>query len=449
MRFHFRKSALTLALALALAMLGHAASAMNLQEVFQKALEQDATIRASRAALESGLERLPQARSQLLPQVQASMSRNRNDLDTTAPNFLGQETTTNSKYTSFGNSVSLRQPLFNLQRYFQYEQAKDLVLDAQATHQRNVQELVTRVGGAYMEALLTRDQLRLVQSQKQQYTAMVDAARKALAAGSGTRTDIDDAQARLDMAIASELEAKQNVDYTRRQLEILINEQIDRLSVLDIERMSKLPRNLTSLDEWVTLALDRSPEIRSLLARRDAADKEIAKAQSGHAPTLDGVLQWSDSGNENVTRLNSRFVNSAIGVQLVVPLYQGGYVSSQVRQAVAEKTRAEEALEATRRDLGLRVHKEYRGMTEGELKVKALEQAVRSAEQLLLSTQRSRQAGARTTLDVLNAEQQLATASRDLMQARYVALVSRLRLYALSGMEPDQAIAEVASAFEP
>ena len=445
MRFHFRKSALTLALA----MLGHAASAMNLQEVFQKALEQDATIRASRAALESGLERLPQARSQLLPQVQASMSRNRNDLDTTAPNFLGQETTTNSKYTSFGNSVSLRQPLFNLQRYFQYEQAKDLVLDAQATHQRNVQELVTRVGGAYMEALLTRDQLRLVQSQKQQYTAMVDAARKALAAGSGTRTDIDDAQARLDMAIASELEAKQNVDYTRRQLEILINEQIDRLSVLDIERMSKLPRNLTSLDEWVTLALDRSPEIRSLLARRDAADKEIAKAQSGHAPTLDGVLQWSDSGNENVTRLNSRFVNSAIGVQLVVPLYQGGYVSSQVRQAVAEKTRAEEALEATRRDLGLRVHKEYRGMTEGELKVKALEQAVRSAEQLLLSTQRSRQAGARTTLDVLNAEQQLATASRDLMQARYVALVSRLRLYALSGMEPDQAIAEVASAFEP
>lgn len=445
MRFHFRKSALTLALA----MLGHAASGMNLQEIFQKALEQDATIRASRAALESGLERLPQARSQLLPQVQASMSRNRNDLDTTAPNFLGQETTTNSKYTSFGNSVSLRQPLFNLQRYFQYEQAKDLVLDAQATHQRNVQELVTRVGGAYMEALLTRDQLRLVQSQKQQYTAMVDAARKALAAGSGTRTDIDDAQARLDMAIASELEAKQNVDYTRRQIEILINEQVSRLSLLDIERMSKLPKNLTSLDEWVTLALDRSPEIRSLLARRDAADKEIAKAQSGHAPTLDGVLQWSDSGNENVTRLNSRFVNSAIGVQLVVPLYQGGYVSSQVRQAVAEKTRAEEALEATRRDLGLRVHKEYRGMTEGELKVKALEQAVRSAEQLLLSTQRSRQAGARTTLDVLNAEQQLATASRDLMQARYVALISRLRLYALSGMEPDQAIAEVASAFEP
>ncbi len=444
MKQHLRKSGV----ALALALMGHAAVAMNLEQLFQKALEQDATIRASRAALQSGLERLPQARSQLLPQAQASVSRNRNDLDTTAPNFLGQDTTTNSRYSSFGNSVTLRQPLFNLQRYMQYAQAKDLVQDAQATYERSLQELVVRVGGAYMEALLTKDQLLLVQSQRQQYTAMVDAARKALAAGSGTRTDIDDAQARLDMAIASELEARQNVDYTRRQLEILINEQVSRLAPLDTERMARLPRNLLPLEDWQRLALERSPEIRAFQARLDAAVKEISKAQAGHAPTLDGVVQWSDSGNENVTRLNSRFVNSVVGVQLVVPIYQGGAVNSQVRQAVAEKIRSEEALEATRRDLSLRIHKEHRGVTEGELKVRALEQAVRSAEQLLVSTQRSRQAGVRTTLDVLNAEQQLATASRDLMQARYLALISRLRLYALSGMAPAEAIAELALAFE-
>ena len=106
-------------------------------------------------------------------------------------------------------------------------------------------------------------------------------------------------------------------------------------------------------------------------------------------------------------------------------------------------------LEAVRRDLGLRVHKEYRGVTEGALKVRALEQAVRSAQELLQSTLKSRQAGVRTTLDVLNAEQQLATASRDLMQTRYVTLVSRLRLYALSGKDPREAIDEVARAFGP
>ena len=436
-------------LALAVAALGTAASGMGLQEAYDKALVQDATIRASRATLESGLERLPQARAQLLPSVQASVGRNNNNLDTTAPNFLGQESTTNSKYYSFGKTVALRQPLFNLQRYFQYEQAKDLVADAQAMHQRDQQELAVRVGGAYMDALLTKDQLRLVQAQKQQYSTMVDAARKALAGGSGTRTDIDDAQARLDMAIASELEAQQNVEYTRRQLEILVNENVGALQELHAQGLARLPAALAPLEDWLAFANDKSPEVLSLIARRDAAEKQIRLAQSGHAPTLDGVLQWSDSGNENVTRLNSRFVNSAAGVQLTVPIFQGGYVNSQVRQALAEKTRAEEALEAVRRDLGLRVHKEYRGVTEGVLKVRALEQAVRSAQELLQSTLKSRQAGVRTTLDVLNAEQQLATASRDLMQTRYVTLVSRLRLYALSGKDPREAIEEVARAFGP
>jgi outer membrane protein/protease secretion system outer membrane protein len=124
-------------------------------------------------------------------------------------------------------------------------------------------------------------------------------------------------------------------------------------------------------------------------------------------------------------------------------------VSSQVRQAVADKTRFEEALEATRRDLNLRVHKEYRGVTEGVLKVRALEQVVRSAEQLVLSTNKSKLAGVRTMLDILNAEQQLAQAKRDLVQARYLYLMARLRLAALVGKPPLEAITEVAQAFQP
>lgn len=445
MSFQFRKTVL----AVAMGFWGCSAAAMNLQDAFGKALEQDATIRASRAALAAGQERLPQARAQLLPAIQATVGRNKNDLDTTAPDLLGQETTTNRDYYSYGKSVSLRQPLFNLQRYFQHEQAKDLVVDAQATHQRNLQELAVRVGGAYMEALLTREQLHLVKTQKQQYAAMVDAARKALALGTGTRTDIDDAQARLDMVIAFELEASQNVEYTLRQLEILVNEKVDKLSALDVQRMSALPHDLPPLQEWVDLALSRSPELRSLIARRDAASKEIAKVRAGHAPTLDAIVQWSDSGNENVSQPRSRFVNSTVGLQLVVPIFQGGYVNSQIRQAVAEMTRAEETLEGVRRDLSLRVHKEYRGVTEGLLKVRALEQAVLSAQQMLQSTVKSRQAGLRSSLDILNAEQQLAVVTRDLMQARYMALISRLRLLILSGVEPADAIAQVAQAFEP
>jgi len=444
MKHHFRKTCLAVAMSLA----ASAASSMSLLEAYQMALEQDSTIRASRAALESGRERLPQARSQLLPSVQANLGRNRNNLDTTSPNFLGQETTTNSTYYSYGKTVSLRQPLFNPQRYFQYEQAKDQVADAEATHQRDLQELIVRVGGAYMEALLTEDQLKLVLAQKQQYTTMVDAAKKMLKAGSGTRTDIDDAQARLDMAVASELEARQNREYTHRQLEILVNQPVGDLSALNLNGLASLPTDLPPLDSWLEQAQANSPEVQALVARVAAADKEIFKAKSGHSPVVDGVVQWNDSGNENVTRLNSRFVTTSVGVQLVVPIFQGGYVSSQVRQAVADKTRMEEALEATRRDLGLRVHKEHRGVTEGVLKVRALEQAVRSAEQLVQSTTKSKLAGVRTTLDILNAEQQLAQAKRDLVQARYLYLMARLRLAALVGKSPLEAITEVAQAFD-
>jgi outer membrane protein, protease secretion system len=445
MTSRFRKTCVALAVCLA----GASASAMNLLEAYQLALDQDATIRASRAALAVGQERLPQAWSQLLPSVQANIGRTRNDLNTTTPNFLGQDTTTNSAYQSFGNTVSFRQPLFNLQRYFQYQQAKDQVVDAQAVHQRDLQELIVRVGGAYMEALLTDEQLKLVLAQKQQYTTMVDAANRALKAGSGTRTDIDDARARLDMALASELEARQNKDYTQRQLEILVNQPIDKLSVLSLSGLARLPTELAPLATWIEWAQSGSPEIQSLTARMAAADNEIAKAKSGHAPVVEGLLQWSDSGNENVTRLNSRYVNKSVGIQLVVPIYQGGYVSSQVRQAVAERTRMEEALEATRRDVNLRIHKEYRGVTEGVLKVRALEQALRSAEQLRQSTIKSKQAGFRTTLDILNVEQQLAQVSRDLVQARYLYLMSRLRLSALVGKAPLDALTEVAQAFEP
>ena len=445
MALPYRQTVLGLALLAACS----AAPAMNLLQAYQAALAQDANVRAGRAALASGMERLPQARSQLLPAVSANVGRNQNQLATTSTNLLGNSSVSQDSYYSFNRSLSLRQPLFNMPRYFQVKQAEHLVQESVANYDREVQNLVVRVGGAYMEALLAAESLKLVQAQKRQYTAMVDAARKALVAGTGTRTDIDDAQSRLDMAQANELEARQNEDYTRKQLELMVNQPLPSLSGLGARGVSALSEVVNALPHWVDLAHTNSPEIRALSARLDAAEKEISRAQSAHAPTLDAVAQWSDSGNENVTRLNSRFENKAIGFQLSVPLYQGGAVNSQVRQAVAEKTRVEESLESLRRDLNLRVHKEYRGVTEGLLRIRALEQALRSATQLLDSTQKSQRAGVRTMLDVLNAEQQLVTVNRDLIQARYVYLMSRLRLSSLAGVDAVTAVTEINQAFAP
>jgi outer membrane protein/protease secretion system outer membrane protein len=408
-------------------------SVMDLKQVYRAALQQDATIRASRATADSGRERLPQARAGLLPQVSASAGRNNNNLDTTAPNILGTPVTTNDQYASDNRTLQLRQPLINMQRWQQFQQAKSVVEEVEANLERDLQNLVVRVTGAYFEALMADEQLDLVLAQKKTYTALVDAAKKGLAAGSGTRTDIDDAQSRLDMASAQELEARQNQDLARRQLQLLVNQPVAQIAKLNVAALQLSPPMPANLDEWTLKAEQISPEIRAMQARLEAARREVSKAQAGHLPTLDAVAQWSNSGSENITRVNSRYENKTIGLQLNIPLYSGGYVSSIIRQAVAEQTRAEESLEALRRDLGVRVHKEYRGVSEGVMRVRALEQAARSAEQMMKSTQMSLVAGSRTQLDVLNAQQQFTLALRDLAQARLVYLLSKVRLASLVG----------------
>ena len=439
----FVKTALVCALASAAVSTWAQAPVMDLKQVDQAALEQDATIRASRATADSGRERLPQARAGLLPQISASAGRNNNNLDTTAPTILGTPVTTNEKYLSDNKTLQLRQPLVNMQRWLQFQQAKSVVEEVEANLDRDLQNLVVRVAGVYFEALMADEQLDLVLAQKKTYTALVDAAKKGLAAGSGTRTDIDDAQSRLDMAAAQELEARQNQDLARRQLQLLVNQpvnQIAKLNVAALQLSAPMPANL---DDWTRKAEQASPEIRAMQARLDAARREVSKAQAGHLPTLDAVAQWSNSGSENITRVNSRYENKTIGLQLNIPLYSGGYVNSTIRQAVAEQTRAEESLEALRRDLGVRVHKEYRGVSEGVLRVRALEQAARSAEQMMKSTQMSLTAGSRTQLDVLNAQQQFTLALRDLAQARLVYLLSKVRLASLVGDDAMVSIEQV------
>ncbi|ALK93212.1 TolC family outer membrane protein [Limnohabitans sp. 103DPR2] len=435
MKLHlfFAKSALACALSCAALASWAQSNVMDLKQVYEAALMQDSVIRASRAAADSGRERLPQARAGLLPQVSASAGRNSNDLNTTAPNILGTPVTTNDKYFSDNRTVQLRQPLMNMQRWLQFQQAKSVVEEAEANLDRDLQNLVVRVAGAYFETLMADEQLELVQAQIKTYTALVDAAQKGLAAGSGTRTDVDDAKARLDMAKAQELEARQNQELTRRQLETLINQPVTQIAKLNVAALQLSMPEPANLDDWTRKAEEASPEIKVMQARLDAARREVSKAQAGHLPTLDAVAQWSNSGSENITRVNSRYENKTIGLQLNIPLYSGGYVNSTIRQAVAEQTRAEETLEALRRDLGVRVHKEYRGVTEGILRVRALEQAARSAEQMMKSTQMSLKAGSRTQLDVLNAQQQYTLALRDLAQARMVFLLSKVRLASLVG----------------
>jgi TolC family type I secretion outer membrane protein len=437
------------ALALAAALAGGPSWSLDLSQAYQAALEQDATLRAAQAANAAKHERLPQARAMLLPNLSASASRNRNSLDSTTLNFLGTPVTSDRNYTSSSQALTLKQPLFRKYQMADYRQAQAQVDDADALLERELQNVGVRVSGAYFETLLTAEHLALVLAQKTAYTSQLDAAKKRFAAGSGTRTDIDEAQAALDLNVAQELEARQNVDFTRRQLQTLINQPIATLASLDPAKMALLPPSPNRLEDWTERAETSSPEIRSLKAQLEAARHEVAKAQAGHYPTLDAVVQWSRSESDTVTSVNNRYTNKSIGLQLNVPIFAGGYVNATVRQALANQEQAEQALEALRRDLGVRVHREFRGVTEGVLKVKALEQAVRSSEQVALSNRRSFEAGSRTLIDTLNAEQQKVSAQRDLAHARFVYLISRVRLQALTGGAKTEVIAQINGWLKP
>lgn len=425
------------------------ACAMDLRQAYEAAYANDASIRASRAGAQANRERLPQAEAQRLPNVAFSAGRNYNDLTSKTRNFLGQPVTTNDHYYSGSQTLSVRQPLYRPYISALVRQASAQVQDADATLEKDEQSLVVRVGEAYFDALLAKDQLSLVEAQKTNYATQLDASKKSLAAGSGTRTDIDEAQARLDLTLAQELEAIQNVEFTRRRLETLTGQSSEALASLDVDRFTPSGPEPAVLEAWVERAEQASPELQSLRAQLEVARQEIEKAEAGHKPTLDAVAQWGRSSSDSVTNVNSRYDNKSIGLQLSVPLYSGGYVNSTVRQAVAAHERAREVLDATRRDLGVRVHREFRGMTEGVLRISALQQAVRSAEQAVLSNRKSFEAGSRTTLDVLNAEQQKTAALRDLAQARYVYLVSRLRLLSLAGEDRQASVGQVNAWLKP
>lgn len=416
---------------------------LDLMQAYQAALEQDPKIRAARAARDAASERLPQARAQLMPNLSANVGRYNNNVDVTQQNALGRDVTSSDRYFSYNQTLQLRQPLFRKPLMDGLRQANSVVADAQAVLESELQDVGSRVAAAYLEALLAQDALELARKKKDVTTTQLDAARKSLAAGFGTRTDIDEAQARLDMDEANLLSAGQQVDLTKRQLEALIHQPATDLARVDTQRLQLLPPEPSNLQYWVQQAEDNSPEVRALKARVETAQAEIDKAEGAHYPTVDAIAQIARSGSENINSPRSRNTNRMFGVQISVPLFSGGYVSSTVRQAVAEHVRTKENLEAVRRDLAVRVHREYRGVTEGILKVKALEQAVRSGSQLVVSSRRSFEVGSRTMVDVLNAEQQLQIATRDLAEARYLYLVSRVRLSALVGQPIEDTVREV------
>jgi outer membrane protein/protease secretion system outer membrane protein len=204
------------------------------------------------------------------------------------------------------------------------------------------------------------------------------------------------------------------------------------LAALDSDQLQLLAPEF-ELPYFIDLAEKCNADMALAKAKVEVARLEVVKAQAAHLPTVDWVVQKSLSKSENLINPLASYLSFQSGIQVNLPLFSGGYTESSIRQAQAYFDRERENLEQTRRTLALQIRKEYQNMTEGLLKFKALEQALVSAKQLVVSSRKSIQAGVRTQTDLLNALQREAEAQRDLAQIRYQYLIAQQKLTLITG----------------
>jgi outer membrane protein, protease secretion system len=415
--------------------------ALRLREVYQLAMPNDARIKAAEASLRASQEQLPQARSQLHPNVALGATRLSNRLESTAPNILGQINSSSDQYVSYNQSLTVRQPLYRPGSTAAVRVAEANVQVAQARRDQEITAVAARVASTYLDLLLAQEQLQFANEQVRVVGVQLAAARQSLLAGTGTRTDVDDMLAQADLARADALDAQQYRQYAEQQLAVLLGDRAAAPAPLALPDLAALlSPDHTPLAHWLERAREHNAELRALQRQIRSSEADIARAQAGHKPTVDALLQRTRSGNENVTRIQSSYDNTSVGVQLNIPLYSGGMVSSQTRQAVAEWEKAGFLLEATQLDLDGRVRKEFRTVVEGISRHKALQQALASSQTALQSAQRSFEAGVRTRVDIARAAQRVATVQRDLAQTTYGTVMARLRLALLTaGTEADSA----------
>lgn len=416
------------------------AEAADLMDVLRQAQTTDATYSAARASWQAAQEKLPQGLALLLPSASITANTQYNDRSIDFRNNIS----TSGRFNSNALALSVSQPIYRLQNRIQYEQAKAQV--AQSDHQLSLamQDLILRVSQAYFDILLAQDNVEFAGAQKTAIGEQLAQAKRNFEVGTATITDTHEAQARFDLVTAQEIAAQNELESRKRALQQIIGTNAPPLAPLG-PKFALTPPEPSNMDAWVEMAQDSSLQVQIQRAVQEFAAKEVDRNRAAHHPTLDVVGSYTDSGTGSGQQggVGNDIRAAVIGLQLAVPLYQGGAVNSRVREAQSNLERARQDLEAARRTVALNTRQAYLGMTSGIAQVRALQSAVTSTQSQLESTRLGQEVGVRTGVDVLNAQQQLFSARRDLAQARYNYILSSLRLRAAAGRLDDKDVAQV------
>jgi len=401
--------------------------AANLMDIYQEALKQDTQYQSARAAYQAAQEKKAQGRAGLLPNINLSFSRQVQEVDTT----LGPPVTIQNR----GLIISAIQPLIRFENLFIYAQSKTQVSQAESQFVIAAQDLILRVAQAYFDVLDAQVDVEVAVAQKRAILKQLEQAQRNFEVGVATIVDTNEAQARFDLTLAQEIAARNALEISQRGLQNIINRFPEQLAAAHDISSELLSLRYASMEEWVTAAEEQNFTVKVQQAAYEFATKELKKSWSRHLPTVDLVAQYSDQSGVGgaITGRGIDLTSKSIGVQLNFPIFEGFGTQSKIREALANQEKALHDLETARRNTLLQVRQQYLNVTNGIAQVKALKQALVSSQTQLNSTMLGQEVGVRTEVDVLNAQQQLYSARRDLAKAYHVYLMSRLRLSAEAG----------------
>lgn len=388
-----------------------------------------------------------QGRAGLLPEVKFTTRYDYTDGSTNYDNI--PEKMENSQGTEY--ALSLTQPIFDLKKLTLYRKNQIKQTDAQVRFDESKQKLMVKVAKAYLAVLFAQESLSATQESKAFYQRKLDQAKTKFSVGAATRSDIAEAQASYDGAVAKEI--KQQNQFAQAGY------YFTRLTGLPANHIQPLVKTLSlelpvpgSLNEWLSIADANNLTAHSSSLKWALAKQDLAQARAGHLPTLEFNARYSDGSLNNVlvegNNIKQYNRKTEVGLTLTVPIFAGGKTNSEVRETAALLNESQDNLEDARREAREGVHKAWLDMTTGIASIRAQEQRLASEKSKLDALQLGQEIGERTTLEVLEAQEKYSEVVISLAQARYEYLEARLALSQAAGVLDENALKKINQSIE-
>jgi outer membrane protein len=410
-----------------------AANANSLLDVYELALKNDAQLKADQAKYEAGIENKTIGRSGLLPQINANAHVGQNEGDN---NFKNPTAKRIDDYDTDGWEISLNQPLFDMAAWYSYKQGVKLSEQAEAQFGADQQSLIVRVAEAYFNVLRAIETLEATIAEEKALEKQLEQTKQRFEVGLTAITDVHEAQAAFDTSRASTLEARGNVSISYEALEVLTGKPEDQIAPLSSKFpvVSPVPANRA---DWVEFSLKNNYNLKSSKLQAEASLQNAKANKSGHLPTLDASLGYTDNTTEGVNDgqdINVERDGSSINLRLDVPIYSGGAVSGRSRQAYAQYTQAQELYNSTQRNVIQSARSLHLSVETDVASVQARKQAIVSGQSALEATQSGYEVGTRNLVEVLIAQRNLYQARRNYSDALFDYVIDSVKLREVAGM---------------